>query len=178
MANLKVPITDDDHVRGNTKAPLTLVKYGDFECPACGKSYYIIKQIQAQLGEKLRLVFRNFPLTEIHPYAEMAAEAAEFAGSHGLYWEMYDLLFTNQSQLDVALLLQFAESLHLSVKDLQNAFKNKKFKEKIQHDFIGGVYSGVNGTPTLFINGECYVASLTFEKLLEFCEDRIKVLNT
>lgn len=99
MAKLRTPVTSRDHIQGPEDAELTLVEYGDYECPSCGSAYPIVKRIQEQLGKRLRFVFRNFPLSEIHPHAESAAEAVEFSAAQGRFWEMHDLLFENQEQL-------------------------------------------------------------------------------
>src|SRR6516225_10943810 len=97
--SLRVPINDQDHIQGNSDARCTLVEYGDYECPHCGHAYPIVKRIQKHFGKKLRFVFRNFPLAEMHPHAQSAAETAEYAGAHGKFWEMHDGLFQNQEQL-------------------------------------------------------------------------------
>src|SRR5207237_10071165 len=104
MAMLKVPVTPDDQIRGNEHAPVTLVEYGDYECPHCGIAYYIVKRIEKHYGRNLRFVFRNFPLAEIHPHAESAAQAAEFAADYGRFWEIHDGIYENQARLDTQLL--------------------------------------------------------------------------
>ncbi|HEX6467050.1 MAG TPA: thioredoxin domain-containing protein, partial [Terriglobales bacterium] len=121
MAILKVPVTSADHIQGEEDAPVTLVEYGDYECPHCGRAYGIIKRVQKHFGRRLRFVFRNFPLNESHPNAENAAESSEFAAAHGRFWEMHDLLYENQEQLSLPALLELAESLGLSGKELHNA---------------------------------------------------------
>src|SRR5208282_3973771 len=108
MATLKVPVSPEDHAQGHDDAPVTLVEYGDYECPHCGRAYPIVQRVQKHFGEKLRFVFRNFPLSEMHPHAEAAAETAEFAGAHGKFWEMHDLLFENQARLGGSLFLELA----------------------------------------------------------------------
>ena len=165
MPTLKVPVSADDHIHGNENAPITLVEYGDFECPYCGMAHPIIKRLQKHFDNQLRFVFRNFPLSEIHPYAEMAAEAVEYAGSHGRFWEMHDLLYENQDRLGMPLFLELADALNLPVDDLEDAITNKRFEPKIRKDFLGGVRSGVNGTPTFYINGQRYVGPFEFEEL-------------
>lgn len=165
MPTLKFPVSADDHIDGNENAPITLVEYGDFECPYCGMAHPIIKRLQMHFGNQLRFVFRNFPLSEMHPHAEMAAEAAEYAGSHERFWEMHDLLYENQDRLGMPLFLELADSLNLPTDDFENAITNKRFEPKIRKDFLGGVRSGVNGTPTFYINGQRYVGSIEFEEL-------------
>jgi protein-disulfide isomerase len=153
MAKLRTPVGPTDHVQGAANAPITLVEYGDYQCPHCGHAYPIVKQVQQHFGERLRFVFRNFPLREAHPWAEAAAETAEFAGAKGEFWPMHDLLFENQQRLGEALLPELGKKLRLDVAALQKALANGEFAEHVQKDFSGGVRSGVNGTPTFFING-------------------------
>lgn len=163
---LKIPVTKEDHIQGDENAPVTLVEYGDYECPYCGEAYSIVKRIQKHFGKRLKFVFRNFPLVESHPYAGVAAIAAEFAAVHHKFWEMHDLLYENQDALDVPDLLNYAESLHLPADELQTAIQNETFANKIQNDFMGGVKSGVNGTPSFFINGKRHDGSFAYEDLL------------
>jgi protein-disulfide isomerase len=110
---LKDPISDDDHIQGNKNAQITLIEYGDYECPYCGRAYPVIKRLQEHFGTQLRFVFRNFPLTEVHPFANPAAECAEYAGSQGLFWEMHDLIYENQLSLNIELLFELAGSREL-----------------------------------------------------------------
>ncbi len=174
MATLKVPVAAQDHAQGKADAPVTLVEYGDYECPHCGRAYPIVKQIQEHFGTQLRLVYRNFPLREMHPNAESAAESAEFAGAQGKFWEMHDLLFENQEQLGGSLYLALAKSLGLSPNDLVKALENEDYAQKVAADFNGGVRSGVNGTPTFFINGQRHDAPFDFEFLAEAIEKAIQ----
>ena len=155
-ASLTMPVSKRDHIQGLTDAPLTLVEYGDYECPACGQAYPIIKAIQHAAGKQLRFVFRNFPLVNAHPYAEHAAEAAESAGTRGRFWEMHDLLFENQAGLEDQQLAQYAMELGLDARTLVTEVREGRFTPRIREDFISGVKSGVNGTPTFFINGLRY----------------------
>ncbi|MBB2754603.1 UNVERIFIED_ORG: protein-disulfide isomerase [Rhizobium aethiopicum] len=153
MAQLRVPITSLDHIQGDENATVTLVEYGDYECPHCAAAQPILEQIQAHFGNRLRLVYRHFPMVEIHPHAGAAAEAAEFAGDHGAFWQMHRAIFANQHRLNVPLLISLAANLKLSPIDLRDALASDKFAAKVRDDFIGGVRSGVNGTPTFFVNG-------------------------
>ena len=155
-ASLTMPVSKRDHIQGLTDAPLTLVEYGDYECPACGQAYPIIKAIQHAAGKQLRFVFRNFPLVNAHPYAEHAAEAAESAGTRGRFWEMHDLLFENQAGLEDQQLAQYAMELGLDARTLVTEVREGRFTPRIREDFISGVKSGVNGTPTFFINALRY----------------------
>ncbi len=163
---LKIPVTQADHIQGNENASLTLVEYGDYECPYCGLAYPIIKRIQKHFGNRLRFVFRNFPLVDNHPHAGIAAMTAEFAATKHKFWEMHDLLYENQEFLDMPDLINYAKSLDLSENDLKTAIENELFAEKIENDFMGGVQSGVNGTPTFFINGNRHSGSFEYENLL------------
>ncbi|HYZ31743.1 MAG TPA: thioredoxin domain-containing protein [Crenalkalicoccus sp.] len=151
MTMLRFPVTAGDHIRGDPNAPATLLEYGDYECPHCGAAHPVVNQMLAHFGPRLRFVYRHFPLTQIHPFAEPAAETAEFAGAHGRFWEMHDLLFENQSQLGLPLLVLLARSLGLSGQELQAVLEAQTHAPKIQRDFMSGVRSGVNGTPTFFI---------------------------
>ena len=166
MATLRVPVTEEDHMQGDLDALVTLVEYGDYECPHCGRAYPIVKQVQNHFAKRLRFVFRNFPLTESHPHAEKAAETAEFAGVEGKFWEMHDLLFENQDRLTAPLFGELARMLALDPRALQKALETREFASRVRADFSGGARSGVNGTPTFFINGKRHDASFDFEHLV------------
>ena len=166
MATLKAPITAEDHVQGPENAEVILVEYGDYECPHCGRAYPIVQQVQKHLGKRLRLVFRNFPLSETHPHAEAAAEVAEFAGAQDKFWEMHDRLFENQERLGETLFLNLGEELKLSTAAMRQALEQGTFEARVRADFKGGVRSGVNGTPTFFINGHRHDGSFDFETLV------------
>jgi protein-disulfide isomerase len=153
---LTVPVGDDDHCAGPVDAPITLVEYGDFECPHCGRAYPKIKRIQKALGDKLCLVFRNFPLSESHPHAVHAAEAAEAAGAEDKFWEMHDLLFENQDALEDEDLVSYAEQIGLDAEKFTGDLRNEVYADEVRNDFRNGIRSGVNGTPTFFVNGERY----------------------
>ncbi|MGD0388077.1 MAG: thioredoxin domain-containing protein [Tepidisphaeraceae bacterium] len=173
MAILKVPVTATDHIRGDEDAPVTLLEYGDYECPHCGHAYPIIKRIQKHFGKQLKFVFRNFPLSEMHPNAEGAAEAAEFAAAKNRFWEMHDGLFENQDELGEPLFLALAQSLGLSTPDLGKALMNREYAPRVKTDFLGGVRSGVNGTPTFFINGQRHDGLPDFDDLVAAIDARM-----
>jgi protein-disulfide isomerase len=154
MSELTVPVTKKDHIQGPDDAPVTLVEYGDYECPYCGRAYYVIKKLQQDLGDKLRFVFRNFPLAQIHPHAVQAALAAESAALQRKFWEMHDVLFENQDALQEHDLVSYAYSLGLDVDRFMDDISSEKVQQKVDSDFWSGVRSGVNGTPTFFINGK------------------------
>lgn len=153
---LIVPISKDDHIEGLLAAPANLVEYGDYECPYCGEAHPIVKAIQKAMGDQLCFAFRNFPLTNAHPHAEHAAETAEAAGAQGHFWEMHDTLFENQEALEDENLVEYAEGLGLKVEPLMEEVFSGAHAKRIRHDFMSGVRSGVNGTPTFFMNGRRY----------------------
>jgi protein-disulfide isomerase len=152
QARLRVPAGPGDHIQGGDGAAVTLVEYGDYECPHCRRAYPIVKRIQKRLPERLRFIFRNFPLAEMHPRARAAAEAAEAAALQGKFWQMHDMLFENQDALEPVDLLTYARKLGLDTGKFEATLKDHAIAERVESDFIGGVRSGVNGTPTFFIN--------------------------
>jgi protein-disulfide isomerase len=166
MATLKVPVTSADHVQGSAHAPITLVEYGDYECPHCGHAYPIVKKVQKHFGKQLRFVFRNFPLKEIHPNAEPAAETAEFAATNDRFWEAHDGIYENQEAIGIPFFLELAQALELPVPKLRAALENQEFAPRVADDFRGGVRSGVNGTPTFFINGQRHDGPFEYEDLV------------
>jgi protein-disulfide isomerase len=155
-----------DHIRGPVDAPLTLLEYGDYECTFCGVAHPIVKAVEAQLGNRLRFVFRHFPLTTVHPHAELAAEAAEAAGSQGAFWQMHDVLYANQQHLEGPQLLVYAATLGLDINRFGNEVTEHAYLRKINEDFISGVRSGVNGTPTFYINGARHDGAWDYASLL------------
>ena len=155
-STLTPPVGPRDHALGPADAPVTLVEYGDYQCPHCGSAYPVVQAVQRQLGDRLRFVFRNFPLSESHEYAERAAEAAEAAGDQGQFWEMHDMLYEHQSALDDPHLVSYATTLGLDVARFTRELEAGTFAAKVRGDFRSGVRSGVNGTPTFFINGVRY----------------------
>jgi protein-disulfide isomerase len=173
MGTLKVPVTLHDHVKGPATAPVTLVEYGDYECPGCGAAYPIVNLVLERFGPKIRFVFRHFPLTQVHPNAEPAAETAEFAGAHRLFWEMHDGIYENQERLSPQLLFALANALGLSDVELRDVLLSEKYGPKIKSDFLGGIRSGVNGTPTFFINGQQHLGTYALEDLLLAIESHL-----
>lgn len=174
MATLKVPVTSADHSQGPEDPEVVLVEYGDYECPHCGRAYPIVKQVQQHFGKRLRFVFRNFPLGELHPHAVAAARTAEFAGTHGKFWEMHDLLFENQTRMGEGLFLGLVEELGLPAGALRRALEGSEFEERIRSDFSGGIRSGVNGTPTFFINNHRHDGPFDYEDLVSAIERSLK----
>jgi protein-disulfide isomerase len=162
---LAVPVIERDHIQGPARAPATLVEYGDFECPHCGRAYPIVKAVQGLLGRRMRFVYRHFPLTQVHAHAEHAAEVSEAAGAQGKFWEMHDLLFERQDALEDEDLISYAEELGLDAARVAVELARHLHQPKVRADFLGGVRSGVNGTPTFFINGVRHDESWDVETL-------------
>jgi protein-disulfide isomerase len=165
-----------DHVQGPADAPVTLLEYGDYQCPYCGAAHPIVKALQRHLGGNLRFAFRHFPLATIHEYAEGAAEAAEAAGAQGKFWQMHDMLFENQPALDFESLVGYAEELGLDVERFATDLENQVHAPRVREDFISGIRSGVNGTPTFFINGVRHEGSFDLETMLEAIQARMQGL--
>jgi protein-disulfide isomerase len=153
---LSPPVSERDHASGPADAPVTLVEYGDYECPYCGQAHPIVQAIRRKLGKRLRFVFRNFPLAEMHPHARHAAEVAEAAADQGKFWEMHDALFENQDSLEDDQLIALAKRLKLDAERIATALEEGTYTKRVRDDFRSGVRSGVNGTPTFFINGQRY----------------------
>jgi protein-disulfide isomerase len=151
--SLTLPVAKRDHLQGSINAPIVLLEYGDYECPYCGEMYPVIKAVQKHLGDRLCFSFRNFPLVNSHPHAQHAAEAAEAAGAQGKFWEMHDLLFENQDGLDDEDIAGYASTLGLDADRLISEVLTGLHTLRVREDFRSGVRGGVNGTPTLFING-------------------------
>lgn len=160
------PVSATDKVAGPADAPVTLIEYGDYECPYCGEAYPLLKAVQEAMGARLRFVFRNFPLTEMHPHALQAAQFAEAAAAAGVFWAAHDMLYEHQDALDVARLTAYGAHLGIERRALQAAFQGQ-YDAIIQQDFAGGVRAGVNGTPCLFINGLRYDGPRDRQSLIE-----------
>ena len=169
--HLGVPVSERDHSQGPATAAVTLVQYGDYECPYTRQSTSIVRAIQQQLGDKLRFVFRNFPLTEIHPHALHAAFAAEAAAAQGKFWQMHDYIFHHQHTLEDSDLEQFAEAVGLDMPQFARDMAERPYLSRIEEDLKSGIRSGVRGTPTFFINGVLYPGSWEQEALLAALED-------
>jgi protein-disulfide isomerase len=159
-------ILPDDHVSGPEDAPVTLLEYGDYECPHCGEAHPIVRALQNELGDSLRYVFRHFPLRTAHPHSEEAHEAAEAAEANGKFWKMHDILFANQDRLEDEDLLEYGAQAGLDPEALANDLATHRHYPRVQRDLISGMRSGVNGTPTFFINGVRHNADYQFATLL------------
>ena len=156
MIRLAEPVSERDHARGPASARLTLVEYGDFECPHCGHAFPVIAHVRRAFGPNLRFVFRHFPLRASHPHAGLAAEAAEAAGAQGRFWEMHDRMYERQDEIDAKGLRRHARKLGLDLERFEHELVGQVHRERIRQDIAGGARSGVNGTPTFYINGVRY----------------------
>jgi protein-disulfide isomerase len=164
---LTLPVSESrDHIQGPINAPITLVEYGDYQCPYCAQAYMIIKEIQERLGSKLRFVFRNFPLTKVRPHAYNAAIAAETAAAQGKFWEMYDYLFKHGQAVTNDSLRRSAANLGLNLTRFDSEFHDRIYSNHIDEDIQSGKNSGVKNTPTFFINGELYNGAWDLDTLL------------
>jgi protein-disulfide isomerase len=164
---LTSPLGDRDHILGPADAPVTLVEYGDYECPYCGMAHPIVASILQRMGDSIRFAYRHFPLTQVHPHAQHAAEMAEAAGSRGEFWRMHDTLFQNQDALEDEDLISYAAQLGIHPDWAAHALATHTFANKVREDFMSGVRSGVNGTPTFFINGVRHDGPVDEPTLLE-----------
>ncbi|HEY3940527.1 MAG TPA: DsbA family protein, partial [Bryobacteraceae bacterium] len=165
LSRLLLPVHDDDHVHGPADAAYTLVEYGDYQCPECGRLFIVIRDLQVELGATLRIAFRHYPLSGIHHQAQMAAEAAEAAGAQGRFWKMHDLLFENQGALKPKDLQRYAERIGLDAKRFRDELKAHTYENLVREHFQRGVQNGVYGTPGLFINGIRYSGARDLDTL-------------
>ena len=173
-STLSLPVDlNRDHIQGPDTAPVTLVEYGDYECSYCGQAYSIIKQVQEYFGDNLRFVFRNFPLTQVHPHAQRAAEAAEEAAAQNKFWEMHDYLYEHQQSLDDKHLQKYAKIVGLNLKKFDEDMDNHIHASKIREDFLSGIQSGVNGTPSFYINDRRYDGSWDFDALIQMLSSAV-----
>jgi protein-disulfide isomerase len=163
---LTAPIDGRDHTIGPDTAPVTLLEYGDYQCPFCGAAHGVLKQLLTIAGDRVRYAYRHFPLTQIHPHAQQAAEAAEAAAAQGRFWEMHDLLFEHQDRLGVRDLLGYASELQLDLARFATELESHSFLPRIREDFMSGIRSGVNGTPTFFVNGVRHNGAADLRSLL------------
>jgi protein-disulfide isomerase len=162
---LTVPVGGRDHILGPPTATRTLLEYGDYECPYCAAAHPEVKQLLRAVGDEITYAYRHFPLTQIHPHAALAAEAAEAAGSQGSFWEMHDLLFETR-RLEPRDLLGHASAIGLDVERFAAELDAHTHQARVREDFLSGVRSGVNGTPTFFVNGIRHNGGWDTESLL------------
>lgn len=166
MPRSHASVTARDHVRGPARAQVTLLEYGDYQCPFCGEAFWVLRDIEERFRRELRFVFRNFPLTEVHPLALEAAEAAEAAGAQHKFWEMHDLLYQNQPRFELGDLGAYATELGLDLDAFTSDLESHRHRERIREDFMDGVRSGVNGTPSFYVNGAKYDGSYALDDLI------------
>jgi len=167
---LAVPVSHGDHILGPETARITLVEYGDFECPNCGQAYPAVKILRKHFGERMRFVFRHFPLREVHPHAELAAEAAEAAGAQNKFWPMHDLLFENQLHLKAKSLRRCAEQAEVDLERYDYEMNDHVYLQRVQEHIDSGTRSGVRATPTFFVNGILHDVSFGLEHLRQAIE--------
>jgi protein-disulfide isomerase len=176
MTDIKLALHPTDHQQGNPGAGILLIEYGDYECPYCGRAYPLLKRLLKEKGKEFQFVFRNFPLREIHPYAYAAAVTAEAAGKQGKFWEMHDQIFENQEKLNAGFLLSLSRRLNLDDPRFAKDSKSAEIKAKIEGDFDSGIRSGVNGTPSFFVNGKkLQTYDETYESLLRGIERKSEI---
>jgi len=173
----KTPITTEDWIRGKKDAPVTILEYGDFECPYCGMAYPELEAVLEEAPAAVRLIYRHFPITTIHPDALPAAEAAEAAGAQGKFWEMHDMLFTHQEALEYENLLAYADSIGLDTGRFDDEMQRQVYRDQVRQDFRRGIHDGVNGTPTLFFNRIRYDGPRDRASMLEAVSVLVKAQN-
>lgn len=166
-------VNKNDHITGSENAPIECIEYGDYQCPYCAEAYYVMKDVKNKLGNDIKFVFRNFPLTELHPYALKAAMTAESAAQQGKFWEMHDLLYENQQNLQDEYLLKYAEDLGLDMEKFKEDFGKQETFNKVNADFNSGVRHHVQGTPTFFINGELFNGNWASPEFADYLESLI-----
>jgi protein-disulfide isomerase len=169
-------VTADDHVRGPADAPITLIEYGDFECPYCRGAFRDVRRLIDRHPSEVRFVFRNFPIPQLHPHAEQAAEAAEAAGAQGHYWEMHDLLLQPYAHLDIDELVTYAEVIGLDIPRFRRDVSDVLYAPKIQRDIEEGLRNGVNATPKFFVDGERVDGKVPLENLEQMVADAVAAL--
>ena len=153
MSTLKPSVSEKDHVQGAESASIEIVEFGDYECPYCGDAYPVVKEIQETFGDQIKFAFRNFPLQEAHPLALPAALAAEAAARQGKFWEMHDAIYENQYRLDEEIFDELAETIGLDLDKFKEDADADETQQKVEDDFESGIRSGVNGTPSFYVNG-------------------------
>jgi len=168
FSQLTMPVSEQrDHIRGPLDATITLVEYGDFECPHCGAAYPVLESVLESWPNEVRLVYRHFPLATVHPHAQHAAEASEAAAVQAAFWEMHDMLFENQDTLEDDYLVAYARDLGLDVPQFIQELRDGKHTARVREDFSSGIRSGVNGTPTLYFNGMRFTEAIVPDALDE-----------
>jgi protein-disulfide isomerase len=172
---LKPKVSENDHIKGDANAIIELVEYGDYQCPHCGRAYPKIKSMQQKFGANLRFVFRNFPLSEVHPQAKIAAVAAEAAAKQGKFWQMHDIIFENQQSLFASSLMKYAERIGLDLEQFEADLQNDVLFKRVEADLLSGIRSGVSHTPEFFVNGERYDGDVEEEHLSAYIQSKIEL---
>ncbi len=170
--SLKPAVSKTDHAQGNLDSDLVIVEYGDYQCPYCGAAYPVLKELMKEFGTQIKFVFRNFPLSEMHQYARAAALAAEAANLQGKFWEMHDAIYENQEDLNEDFLLELAEKLKLDIPKFKKDIDSTELADRVDSDFESGIVSGVNGTPSFYVNGNKFDGGA--ENLLELVKENVK----
>jgi len=160
MSILKPEVNEKDHAQGPESASIEIVEFGDYECPHCGEAYPVIKKIQKIFGNQIRFVFRNFPLSESHAYAYPAALASEAAAVQNKFWEMHDAIFENQNRINEDLFKALAKNIGLNEEAFERDIESNDIIKKVEDDFESGMRSGVNGTPSFYVNGHKFDGSV------------------
>jgi protein-disulfide isomerase len=168
--HLTIAVGPNDHAVGLPNAPLTLVEFGDYQCPYCAEAFSIVEQIREHFGDQLRFVFRNLPLVDVHPFAEAAAEVAEAAGMQGKFWEMHQTLFEHQEQLDEAALIRYAVAVGADFNQVAKDLASGTPHQRVTDDADGALRSGAEGTPTFFVNEVRYEGSWMYEPFVEYLQ--------
>jgi protein-disulfide isomerase len=171
QVQLSIPVGPDDHSRGPLEAKLTVVEYGDYQCPYCGQAFPIVEKLLTTFADSMRLIFRNLPLADVHPHAEAAAEMAEAVGLQGKFWEIHDALYENQRDLSDGALRRYVEGVGANVEDATKAIADGGPRARVEADFESAIRSGANGTPTFFVNGVRYDGSWMYEPFAEFLQE-------
>ena len=171
---LTIPVSASDHIIGPQNAPVTLVEYGDFECPNCAAAYPVIRNLVNSVGDRLRFAFRHFPITLRHDHAEKAAEAVEAAGAQGKFWEMHDILFEHQDDLDRESLVSYAQTLNLDIERFRTELLEGTYSDRVYRDLASGEASGVSWTPTFFLNEVRYPIALDLDGLMRAVTERVQ----
>jgi protein-disulfide isomerase len=163
---LAVPVTDEDHVRGPAAAPVTVVEYGDYQCPYCGMAHPVVRELLDRRPDTVRFVYRHFPLTNVHPYAEAAAETAEATGVRRKFWALHDWLFEHQDRTSPTYLRLATAQMGLDADAVMAEVAQHAYLGRVRRDLVGGARSGVNATPTFFVNGVRHDGSWALPELL------------
>lgn len=182
LITLSEGISTADHVKGATESAITLIEYSDFQCPACGSYFPIAKQLINEYGDRIRFVYRHFPLRQIHKNADSAAHAAEAASRQNKFWDMHDLLFEFQDEWanetnPTDLYINYAESLNLDIEQFTTDLENKDIKDRVNEDYLNALELGVNSTPTFFLNGKQLETPRSYDSFKQIVEEELSLLQ-